>query len=55
MSVRKSVCAYLWYIHFAHVSFSYLQESLVACAAFTALSVFDPSDFKLIHLPEKVQ
>ena len=38
-----------------HVLFSYLQESLVACAAFTALSMFDPSDFKLIHLPEKVQ
>ena len=27
----------------------------MACAAFTALSMFDPSDFKLIHLPEKVQ
>ena len=30
------------------------QESLVACAALDALSMFDPSDFKLIHLPAKV-
>lgn len=35
--------------------FVVFQESLVACAAFKALSMFDPSDFKLIHLPEKVQ
>ena len=51
----QHVDIYLRYIYFAHVSFSYLQESLVACAAFKALSMFDPSDFKLIHLPEKVQ
>lgn len=35
-------------------SLLYLQEPLVASAAFAALSTFDPSDFKLIHLPTKV-
>ncbi|XP_027059446.1 focadhesin-like [Pocillopora damicornis] len=47
LDFKNEVLTFLW-------SLTQHEESPVAHAAFTTLSIFHPSDFKLIHLPPKI-
>ncbi|CAH3022453.1 unnamed protein product, partial [Porites evermanni] len=45
--LKNHILSFLW-------SLTEHEQSLVSCAAFDALSLFDPSGFKLIHLPKEI-